>query len=369
MGLGDNAKRIFFKVLVLTCLGAAWNSGARAQDTAEGPGILEVGVAGTPPFVMDSVTGGGISVEIWQSLAMHAAWKFHSQYFPDVPSALQALEAGTLDVVVGPISITADRARRVWFTQPYHYSGISILSRSDSPTLWQRVSPFFSERFFWAVCVFLLILGGVGTLLWLAEHERNPEQFPHEMAKGIANGMWCAIVTMSTTGYGDKAPLTFWGRLIAGSWMVISIIFATTMVAGIASTLTLTGMHTGVITKVTQLRDRSVAVVKGSPAEQFLDPYGARETYVETLSAGYDLLKSRKVDAVFYDRPQLLYFLQQHADDDVSVSVADYVRSGYGFAIRPGSKILHQMNVGLLEMQASGEVARIVNGWLGTSVH
>lgn len=361
-------KNPFLCVLLFTGLMTAGNSAVWARPAPVDTGsVLEVGVAGTPPFVMDSATGGGISVEIFQALAGHEGWKYQLHYYPDVPTALQVLEAGGMDILVGPVSITRDRARFVNFTQPYDYSGLSILSRADSPTLYQRVKPFFSERFFWAVCVFLLILGGVGTLLWLAEHKKNPEQFPHEMARGIANGMWCAIVTMSTTGYGDKAPLTFWGRVIASSWMVLSIIFATTMVAGIASTLTLTGLSTGVITKVTQLRDKKVAVVKGSPAELFLGRYGTRNAYVDNLSEGYKLLKSRKVDAVFYDRPQLLYFLQNHADDDVSVSVSDYMRSGYGFALPPGSKLLHSLNLGILGMQASGEIERVTNGWLGTS--
>lgn len=352
-----------FTALMMTASAGAWALPA-PHDTGT---VIQVAVAGTPPFVMDSARGGGISVEIWQSLAGREGWKYQLHYYSDVPKALQAVEAGGMDVLVGPVSITADRARLVNFTQPYYYSGLSILSRAETPTLYQRISPFFSERFFWAVCVFLLILGGVGTLLWLAEYKRNPEQFPPETARGIANGMWCAIVTMSTTGYGDKAPLTFWGRVIASSWMVISIIFATTMVAGIASTLTLTGLHTGVITKATQLRDKKVAVVKGSPAEVFLGRYGSRDVFVDNLSVGYALLKSRKVDAVFYDRPQLLYFLQVNEDDAVSVSVADYGRSGYGFALPPGSKLRRPLNLGILSMQASGEIERITNGWLGTN--
>lgn len=358
--------RKYFVFIVALAL-AAGSTAARAQaahrDTSR---VLEVAVAGTPPFVMDSVTGGGISMEIFQTMAAQHGWRYHLHYYPDVPSGVTAVEQGAVDMLVGPVSITADRARLVSFTQPYYYSGISILSRAEAPTLFQRIRPFFTERFFWALCVFLLILAGVGTLLWLAEYKKNPDQFPPEMTRGIANGMWCAIVTMSTTGYGDRSPVSFWGRVIAASWMVISIIFATTMVAGIASTLTLSGLSTGVISKANQLRDKKVAVVKGSPAQLFLERYGAKNTYIDNLEEGYTLLKARKVDAVFYDRPQLLYFLQDHGEDDLSVSVADYVRRGYGFAVPLESRLLRRLNLGLLDMQASGETERIIDGWLGT---
>jgi polar amino acid transport system substrate-binding protein len=62
----------------------------------------------------------------------------------------------------------------------------------------------------------------------------------------------------------------------------------------------------------------------------------------------------------------LLYFLQDHGEDDLSVSVADYVRRGYGFAVPLESRLLRRLNLGLLDMQASGETERIIDGWLGT---
>jgi polar amino acid transport system substrate-binding protein len=325
---------------------------------------LTVGVAGSPPFVVDTTNQTGISMEMWEDMASRLGWPYQTRYYDDVPQALEALQAGQVDLVVGPVSITADRAAKFRFTQPYFLSSLSILSRSDPPTLWERISPFFSKRFFGAVCVFILILGGVGTLLWLAERERNAEQFPHEPAKGIANGMWCAIVTMSTTGYGDRTPVTFWGRLIAGCWMVISIIFATTMVAGIASTLTLTGLNTSTIDTATELGGRKVAVIDDSPAEGFVHKYGAHAVTVDSLEVGYKLLKGKQVDALVYDRTQLQYFLKNKHDEDVNLSIAEYDRQGYGFALPIHSTLLHKVNVALLMTEESGRSDLIINSWL-----
>ena len=98
------------------------------------------------------------------------------------------------------------------------------MSNSEGHGWWDRIAPFFSKSLLYAVFIFLFILSIVGTLVWLTERNASPEQFPKDPAHGIANGMWLAIVTMTTTGYGDRAPITFWGRIITGSWMVISII-------------------------------------------------------------------------------------------------------------------------------------------------
>lgn len=357
---------IFFNLLLLIFfLCFLGKSPLHAQNKMAGKDTTLVGVAGSPPFVVNPEQEAGISLEVWQALASLADLNYKLVPFDDVPHALQALETGKVAIVVGPVSITADRAIKVKFTQPYYQSSLSILSSTDKPSIWERIKPFFSIHFFIAVLIFLCILGIVGTLLWLSERKKNPNQFPLEPARGIANGMWLAIVTMSTVGYGDKSPVTLGGRIVTGCWIVISILFATTMVAGIASTLTLSGMKTEVISKAEQLNNKKVAVVPNSPSAEFVREYGGKEVFIKSIEQGYKMLKAKKVDAVVYDRPQLLYFLEQHHDKNVSVSKIEYMRQGYGFALPLKANNLHKTDIALLKLQESGRVDRIVKEWLG----
>lgn len=89
------------------------------------------------------------------------------------------------------------------------------MSRADSPSFSDRIATLFTINLLYTLMVFLFILAFIGTLLWLAERKVSPDQFPSEPIRGIANGIWCAIVSMSTTGYGDIAPRTFMGRIVA----------------------------------------------------------------------------------------------------------------------------------------------------------
>ncbi len=331
-------------------------------DTAS----IRVGIAGTAPFVTNENTG--ISLDIWDEVARHMGARYTTEAYPSVSEALQALDAGQLDAVVGPVSISSDRVARMDMTQPYFRSSLSILSRSDELSAWERIKPFFSITLLYALALFLFILAVVGTMLWLAERKTSPEQFPLDPARGIGNGMWCAISTMSTTGYGDIAPVTLTGRIIAGSWMVISIIFATTMVAGIASTLTLTGLGHTVIDTADKLPGKRVAVLQDSPAVDFVTDHGGRAVAAVNLDSCYAALKDKRVDAIVFDRLQLLYFFQMKHDKEMAVAPAEYRPQGYGFAFQMHSPYMPQVDVELLRMKEDGDLDHILKDWLGDEV-
>lgn len=352
-------------MVFLSLLLASFSSIPAAMADVPDTNHLRVGVAGNPPFVMSAKENhSGIAYEIWDAIADAENWRYTTQQFATVSDALSALKEGKLDMVVGPVSITSERVKAMDFSQPYYFSGLSIMSRKDAPTILDRIGPFFSMKLLIAVLVFLSILGIVGTLIWLAERKKSPEQFPPDLRGGIGNGMWLAIVTMSTTGYGDRAPVTFWGRIITGCWMVISIIFATTMVAGIASTLTLTGMGSNTITEAGQLTGKTVATPSFQVSESFLNEYHAKAISTKSLADAYKLLQEKKVSAIVFDRPQLLYFQKEYPDENITVSRSVYDPTGYGFVFPLKSPLIKKVNIQMLNLNELGKVKHIVKAWI-----
>lgn len=334
------------------------------QDVSSAKELL-IGVAGSEPFVFGKNSSAkGIAIEIWEDMADKKSWDYKYKIFDTVEDALHDLNQGELDVVVGPISITSQRLEYMRFSQPFYNSSLAIVSRVDELSLWQKVKPLFSIKLLIAVGIFLIILAFVGTMLWLAERKASPDQFPAKASDGIGTGMWLAIVTMSTTGYGDKAPITVWGRIIAGSWMIVSIIFATSMVAGIASTLTLSSMGTSTVSNVEQLSGRKVATIASSPSEAFLKEYNAKVSGVNSLSDAMEKLKNKEVDAVVYDRPQLLYYMKNHKDEELFIAKAEYYKQGYGFAFPTDTNLIYDANRVLLELTEDQETENIVHYYL-----
>ena len=69
-----------------------------------------------------------------------------------------------------------------------------------------------------AFMVLTLICIASSVLVFEAEHQVQPDKFD-----SIFSGLYWALTTMTSTGYGDLAPITPFGRLVGGITMFLSI--------------------------------------------------------------------------------------------------------------------------------------------------
>ncbi|XP_073230062.1 uncharacterized protein [Porites lutea] len=66
-----------------------------------------------------------------------------------------------------------------------------------------------------AVTLFIVITYLSGLLVWAVESPCNPQDFPSSFTKGVPEGFYWAFVSTTTVGYGDRAPISFMGRILA----------------------------------------------------------------------------------------------------------------------------------------------------------
>jgi voltage-gated potassium channel len=78
--------------------------------------------------------------------------------------------------------------------------------------------------------VFAILLMAAATAAHMFERVKQPEAFG-----SLPNAMWWAVVTLTTTGYGDVVPLTAGGRMI-GSLLMISGIAVLALMTGVLAT-------------------------------------------------------------------------------------------------------------------------------------
>lgn len=327
---------------------------------------LKVGVSGSAPFVMtDGGSYSGISLDIWRRVAEDNNLRYDLIQQPSPKAGIEAVDDGSIDVLVGPISITSRRLAMpgVDFTQPYYLGKAGVLLPLKPPSLFSRFQVFFGWAVISSVLVLISVLLMVGSLIWMAEREHNSEQFPKAWIPGISSGMWFALVTLTTVGYGDKAPLTRVGRGITGVWMVISLIAVSSLTASLASafTLFLSGATGSAINSPDQLNGRRVAVVEGTSGVELAQRGGMRLISAPDLKSAVQLMLNNQTDALIFDRPAIRYYLKNNPDLALRLAPFTLSEETYGFVIKPDNPLRTPMDVSILKLQRQGKVDDITN--------
>ena len=327
---------------------------------------LKVGTIGTPPFVIHRESPPkGISVEIWQEIAEGEGWQYELIPQEGLQSSLDAVSTGELDVLIGPIGITATRFQNVVFTQPYFSADISLMVPQQPPTLWSKVKPLFQEALFYSLGALFLALFTVGNLLWLVEHKENTEQFPSDYPRGVGSGMWFSLVTLTTVGYGDKAPVTKAGKFIASVWMLITMVTASSLTAGLAAafSISLSGETTEEFRRPEDIKDVPIAVVANTIGADWGKYYHANIVETNNFREAIQLLVDEEVNGVIFNIPFAEYYLQQNPKQPFKLVDFALASQNYGFVLPQESPIRRRLNVKLLQMQETGQVQAIKDKW------
>ena len=330
---------------------------------------LRVGIAGEPPGVMTSQSGkvSGMSVEYWQELGQALDLDHDLIYYSTVEQALAALADGKLDLALGSISITAERIAKFDFTQTVTRNHLTLLLPSSPPTLWSTIKPFLGRAFLSSLGGIFLCLFVVGNLIWFAERHHNSEQFAHSYRKGVTEGMWCALATFTTVGYGDRFPVTYLGRFVAGMWMILSLVVVTSLTAGIATTLAIAFSHqpSERFNSPSDLKGARVSTVgKGSAQASWAKFYGARVSETDHLSEAIKLLANGQVDGVVGDRDALEFYLHQHPQAPYQLANFNFGTQNYGIALPLNSPLTQKMNELVLQLNIQFRLHEIREDWL-----
>jgi ABC-type amino acid transport substrate-binding protein len=204
-------------------------------------------------------------------------------------------------------------------------------------------------------------------VFWLLERGRNPD-FPKSYPRGVWEGIWYTVVTLVTVGYGDRTAKTVPGRLVAMSWMTVSLLLVAGFTANITSQLTLSRFQ-GIIQGPEDLPGKRIATVTGSTAAGYLEERRLPYRGVEAVEDAYKLLEAGQVDAVVYDGPVLQYYALNEGQGKVQTVGTMFDRQYYGIALPVGSADREAINLTLLEIVEDGTYDRLMYRWFGDAVN
>ena len=348
-------------ILLLICILAMVS--AKAVESQEKPLVVDIEILS--PCVMES-NGKytGFDVDLWEGIARDLGLEF-TYHVTDMKGIFTDLTERRADVAFSCITVTHEREEFIDFSHHYLDSGLRILVLNKRKfSLIETLKSLFSPLVLKSLTYLGLFILICGNIFWWVEKGRkfvNNRYFP-----GIFQAFWYVLVTMTTVGYGDIVPRKWVGRVMAFLVMLIGIGFFAWAIAQLSSVITLQRLHSD-ITGPQDLRNRVVATVEGTTSIPTLKNLGAVVVPVKLIDKAYKKLLQGEVEAVVFDAPAILYYVQNEGAGKVEVIGPLFDIQYYGFLFPEGSQLREPVNRALLKLRTNGTYDRLYNKWFGSN--
>jgi len=309
--------------------------------------VWRVGVFEAPPYAMRSANGewNGLIVDLWKELAseLNLQYRF-GEASPD--TILDDVAHNRLDVAAAPFASTIEREKTLDFSHAFMVQemGIAVRKNADAER-WLYVARALATPT--ALRLYFGLVGMVfvaGIVLWLLERRRNP-QFSGNALQGMGSGIWWSGVTTVAVGYGDKVPITFWGRLVALLWMSVSLILITAFTAFVTAKLAVAEF--GRINGPDSLHNATVGTVQGAAVAEYLRQQRIHHRIYATMPKALQGLRDGEVGAVVYGARILEYYVARDPAKDLEVLPATFDHQNLGFPLPDGSPLRDPINTAL----------------------
>jgi polar amino acid transport system substrate-binding protein len=328
---------------------------------------LKVAVYDAAPYGHVEPDGSidGVSVELWRRAAESLGRQYRLVPVAQMEDILKGLERKDYDLAIGAITITPARLARVDFSYPTHRSGVAVAMRQDTGPMAALASygSVLSELTPLIALTFALLIV-MGVAIWLAERPMRPHN--HEsVVDSLRDGIYWAVVTMTTVGYGDKTPKTTAGRAIAVFWMLASVALVSILSTSIVSRMTADRVAGGLRVTEVDLASRRLAAVAHSSGAEYLDERRLRYAPFVDLPAALAALARADVDAVVNSIGALQYLVSTRFKRRIRPPEGVLEPAYMAIALPAGSPLKKPLDEALVGITGSQEWRQIEDGYFG----
>ena len=363
-----NHKMVILKVLgivtlwILTLLPV----NGLVKDASAAPDKVLVAVVDAPPFAMKTMDGRweGLSIELWNAIAQQLGVEYELREY-SFEQLLGEVKKGEFDVILA-LAATERHETIMDLSLPFLRSGsaIAVPAEAAEHSWLSFVGHLVSLNVLAVIGLLILLSLTAGAIVWLLESRRNREMFGGGTLRGIGSGIWWAMVTMTTVGYGDKAPKTFGGRMVALIWMLTSIILIASFTAAITTSFTL-GELKGKVRGLSDLPNVRVGSLTQSESLNFLTKRGISVLPFENIKDGMQAIVDKKIDAFVFNESVLKYLTRTEFPGRVHVLAGTFDHYYVSMAMPEDSPLREPLNRALLKIIAKDDWLRLIERYLG----
>jgi glutamine transport system substrate-binding protein len=114
------------------------------------------------------------------------------------------------------------------------------------------------------------------------------------------------------------------------------------------------------------LTDKVVATKEGTTSAEFASNIQNKNLKLfPNIEQAYSELLSGSVDAIIYDSPAVLYYIQTEGKGRVKTVGYPYKKQSYGIAFPQGSPLREKVSIAILDLMESGRYEIISRKWFG----
>ncbi len=324
---------------------------------------IRVGVIDGAPFTFKRGTiHSGIAVDIWNEIALglKRPYIISDEVYNNSEKAFDDLDNGRLDVLIGPISVTAERYLKSDFTIPYFIDKVIAVTPSNYlHNTFQLVKIFFLSVGT-ILLTFITIFAFYINLLWYYERSHTPK-VPKQYKEGVLYLFWIHVLS----GRHEEVPKSPQGKFLMlfqrSSFYIILIVLNATFISFLTISLQ---RYASPIQCMSDLERLRVGAIESSRSLTAASNMGIRTLPFTTIEEGMQALRNEQISAFLTDLSLADYYLKENNIDNLSISHYTLKYDNYVFVTRKGSPHLREINEQLFELRAKGIPDKICKSYL-----
>ncbi|XP_032785101.2 glutamate receptor 1 isoform X2 [Daphnia magna] len=289
------------------------------------------------------------------------------------------------EVALGAITITSARERVVDFSAPFMELGISIMIKKpmkQKPGFLSFMSPLATEvwaavgAIFLAVSLVLFSVHRWSKSGWRTiRRSTSVKQYVNDFTLG--NSLWFTLGSLLRAG-NVTVPRSISGRMVGAVWWFFTLILISSYTANLAAFLTVERMVTPINSAEDLARQTQVeygTLNSGTTLDFFKNSKFAvysrmwefmnsrKHVFVRTYDEGIRRVRQSKGKyALLIESPKNDYVNERHPCDTMKVG-RNFDTKGFGVATPLGSPLREQINLAVLSLKESDDLARLTNKW------
>ncbi|PIN07668.1 Glutamate-gated kainate-type ion channel receptor subunit GluR5 [Handroanthus impetiginosus] len=325
----------------------------------------------------NAVIATGFCIDVFEAVMLSLPYAVPYEFIPfETPDGESAADYNDLvyqiflekyDVVVGDVTISANRSKYVDFTFPYAESGVSTIvpiKDNERKNAWIFMKPLTMGLWLTIGAFFVY----TGFVVWVLEHRVNKEfRGPPHQQLGLI--FWFSF---STLVFAHKEKVTsILTRFVVIVCIFVVLVLTSSYTANLTSMLTVQQLQPTITNIYDLMKNREcVGYQEGSFVSGFLNNmkfdsskfrnYRTIEEYDATLSKGS---KNGGVAAIVDELPYIRLFLAKYCHKYTIVGPT-YKTAGFGFAFRKGSPLVPDVSRAILDV-AEGEKMVALDSFMG----